>query len=65
MNSKITENKKSLFNKYIKIILIYLIIFRNILIINFFQKLELEHIKSEILLVQETIKKIANVFILI
>ena len=42
---KITENKNNLFNKYKKIILNYLIIYRNILIISFFQKLGLENIK--------------------
>ena len=42
---KITANKKVYLINTKKIILIYLIIFRNILIISFFQKLGLENIK--------------------
>jgi len=58
---KITENKKSLFNKYQKN---YLNLFNNLQKYfnnKFLSKIGIGTYKSEILLVQETIKKIANV----
>ena len=58
---KITENKKSLFNKYQKN---YLNLFNNLQKYfnnKFLSKIGVGKYKSEILLVQETIKKIANV----
>ena len=58
---KITENKKSLFNKYKKN---YLNLFNNLQKYfnnKFLSKIGVGKYKSEILLVQETIKKIANV----
>ena len=58
---KITENKKNLFNKYQKN---YLDLFNNLQKYfnnKFLSKIGVGKYKSEILLVQETIKKIANV----